>query len=77
MNTNTFQLNDIEQACDVTLEAVEATLKRAAIFDGKVLVPDDVPPALAQATARCMLDSEHITYLGMNYFNHAVYTKGE
>ena len=58
MNTYTLELTEIEIACGVTLEAVEAELPLGRLVrdSDAFMVSKSAPPALAGATARVALD---------------------
>ena len=47
-----FKLSEIEIACGVTLDQVEALRPKGAFFGELFALPGDISPALGQATAR-------------------------
>jgi hypothetical protein len=71
-----FHLNEIEQACGVTLDDVARELPRALLRDDFVIVPSDISPALAGAVARCALDSKRVEFDGFALGNYARYIRG-
>lgn len=75
MKVSEFHLNEIEQACGVTLDDVARELPRALLRDDFVIVPSDISPALAGAVARCALDSKRVEFDGFALGNYARYVR--
>ncbi len=70
-----FHLNEIEQACGVTLDDVARELPRALLRKDFVIVPSDIPPGLAGAVARCALDSKRVEFDGFALGNYVRYVR--
>lgn len=72
-----LELTDIEIACGVTLEQVQDVLTKVLVRENVgVIFPEDVPPALAGAVARCALATP-AEYSGHNQFGQAVYRQSK
>lgn len=53
MHTYTLELTPIEIACGVTLEQVADLMPKILLRDGRAYLPENTPPALCGAVARC------------------------
>lgn len=68
------ELTDTEIACGVTLDQVAELLPKVLVRNNRVIVPEDAPPALATAVARCAF-GEPAVYTGHNQLGQPVYRR--
>lgn len=69
MATISISVSEIEAACGVTDAQVKDVLSRSKITEDDVMLPSDLPPALANAAARSVLgDNFEFSHLALGAY---------